>query len=46
MKPTGWLRDLEEIAPDWLANDRGFAVLIPIEDGVLPRVKITVDCDI
>jgi diadenosine tetraphosphate (Ap4A) HIT family hydrolase len=41
-----WLRELEEIAPEWLANDRGFAVLIPIEPGVLPRVKITVDCDI
>jgi diadenosine tetraphosphate (Ap4A) HIT family hydrolase len=47
--PTGftdWLRDLEAIAPEWLANDRGFGVLIPIEGGVLPRVKITVDCDI
>lgn len=43
---TDWLRDLEEIAPTWLANDRGFAVLIPIEGGVLPRVKITIDCDI
>lgn len=43
---TEWLRELEEIAPQWLANDRGFAVLIPIEPGVLPRVKITVDCDI
>jgi hypothetical protein len=43
---TDWLRDLEEIAPTWLANDRGFGVLIPIEGGVLPRVKITVDCDI
>lgn len=43
---TDWLRDLEEIAPEWLANDRGFGVLIPIEEGVLPRVKITVDCDI
>jgi hypothetical protein len=43
---TDWLRELEEIAPDWLPNDRGFAVLIPIEPGILPRVKITVDCDI
>lgn len=43
---TDWLRDLEEIAPTWLANDRGFAVLIPIEEGVLPHVKITIDCDI
>jgi hypothetical protein len=43
---TDWLRDLEEIAPMWLANNRGFAVLIPIEPGILPRVKITVDCDI
>jgi diadenosine tetraphosphate (Ap4A) HIT family hydrolase len=43
---TDWLRDLEEIAPTWLANNRGFGVVIPIEGGVLPRVKITVDCDI
>jgi hypothetical protein len=43
---TEWLRDLEAIAPTWLADNRGFAVLIPIEEGVLPRVKITVDCDI
>jgi diadenosine tetraphosphate (Ap4A) HIT family hydrolase len=43
---TDWLADLEEMAPSWLANDRGFAVLIPLEEGVLPYVKITVDCDI
>lgn len=43
---TEWLIDLEQIAPTWLANDRGFAVLIPIEEGVLPVVKITIDCDI
>lgn len=43
---TDWLRELEAIAPEWLAGDRGFAVLIPLEPGILPRVKITVDCDI
>lgn len=43
---TDWLRELEAIAPEWLANNRGFAVLIPIEPGVLPQLKITVDCDI
>lgn len=43
---TSWLQELEAIAPEWLAGNRGFAVLIPIEPGVLPRLKITVDCDI
>lgn len=41
-----WLGDFEALAPTWLANNRGFAVLIPLEDGVLPTVMITVDCDI
>lgn len=43
---TDWLAELEAIAPEWLAEDRGFAVLIPIEPGILPQLKITVDCDI
>lgn len=43
---TNWLDDLEDLAPSWLANDRGFAVLIPLQEGILPNVKITVDCDI
>lgn len=43
---TDWLRDLGEIAPTWLANNRGFGVIIPLEGGVLPRVNITIDCDI
>lgn len=44
---TDWLNDLEDLAPSWLAKDRrGFAVLIPLEEGILPNVKITVDCDI
>lgn len=41
-----WLGDLERIAPTWLANDRGFAVVIPLETSVLPEVRITVDCDV
>jgi diadenosine tetraphosphate (Ap4A) HIT family hydrolase len=43
---TRWLGELEVLAPTWLANNRGFAVLIPIEEGILPHVRITVDCDI
>lgn len=43
---TDWLADLERLAPSWLANNRGFAVLIPVTNDILPEVKITVDCDI
>lgn len=43
---TEWLGELEGMAPTWLRDDRGFAVIMPLEEGVLPTVKITVDCDI
>lgn len=43
---TAWLGELEALAPSWLANNRGFAVLIPLLEDILPHVKITIDCDI